>query len=390
MKKYLLIVLFLIFPVVVSATTLNTPVSNNLTYDECLHFQDNVVTTSGSVYIGQCKKATCQTGTWETNYLITNDMVRCTNGNTSEYIQIINDGCAEYKGVCTPSARTSKYCSVVTYYDCSRNRNGSNYIIPTTTTKATTTKTTTTKRTLTTRKSTTTTTKPTTTTTIKTTTMNTTIPVVLENNNYLKKLTISDGNINFDKNVLVYNIVVEKSVTHIDVIAEAESKKAKVIIENSNEINSEKPILITVTAEDSSTRVYTINIKYKENELSSDNLLKDLIIENYKIKFKPTNNNYKVRVSRDVNELNITPLLNDDNASYVIVDNENLKNNSKIKIIVTALNGNQNIYTITVKKTSMIVVYIILAIILGIIGVVAFKLIRNLIPIKKDDNYKYE
>lgn len=383
MKKYLFLIVLLLTPLLTTATTQFSPVSNNLTYNECLKFQDDAIATNGSGYIGQCKKATC-TGSWKTDYLYANDMVRCTNGNTNEYLEVVSNGCSEYVGVCTPSALTIKYCSVVSFYDCSRTRDGSEYIKPTTTRKTTTTKrtTTTTRRIITTVKPapTTTTTKP----------VTTTKKNVLDNNNYLSYLSVSAGELNFNKEVNLYTITVDKSVTVINIDTEAESPKAKVVIENAGKFKIDRPIVITVTAEDSSTRVYSINVKYKEEEVSSNNLLKNIIIENYNLKFKPTKNSYKLRVANEVESLNIYVEQEDPNATYVVVGNEKLKNNSKIKIIVTALNGEENTYTITVKKTSKILLYILLLIVLGIIGIILFRLIKRLIPVRKDAKYSYE
>lgn len=384
MKKHLFLVLLVVIPFLTTATTKNSQVSSDLTYNECLSFQDDAIATSGSGYIGQCKKATCQTGTWKTDYLYANDMVRCTNGNTNEYLEIVNSGCSGYTGTCTPSAQTIKYCSVVSFYDCSRKRDGSAYTMPTTTKKSTTTKKTTTTKAPT----TTTTTKPN--TVPATTTTTTTQRVQLDSNNYLKSLTVSEGIIDFNKEVLTYTILIDKEVTTITVDAVAESEKAKVTIENDGEFVKGKPITIIVTAEDSSTRIYAISIVYKQEEISKNNSLKNLVVENYNLKFKPTKTNYRLKVDKEVETLNIYAETDDQDATYTIVGNEKLANNSKIKIIVTAASGDEKTYTITVKKPSKLLLYIILLIILLILGVVGFKLIRKLMPARKDSKYSYE
>ena len=60
-------------------------------------------------------------------------------------------------------------------------------------------------------------------------------------------------------------------------------------------------------------------------------------------------------------------------------------------IKVTAEDETTTDYIITIKKGgSNIIVIILIIIVLGIAGVVGFKLIRNLIPAKEDENYDYE
>jgi len=392
MKKNLLLIFILVlFPINVFATNASTPVSNNLTYDQCLSFQDSRISTSGSGYFGHCKQATCYTGKWEQSYYISRNLVYCSNGNGNPYIQIINDGCKQYQGTCTPSVSASKYCSVVTYYDCAKTSNGNVYVAQTTKTTnktiTTTRKTSTTNRNKTTNKSSTTSsTTTTTTTTTPTTTPN------LDNNNYLSSIKLSEGNINFDKETLVYNIEVNSDVNYIEVEAKAESSKAKVEIINNKDINEDKPITITVTAEDESQRIYLINVIKKEEEpvLSSNNLIKNIYIENYKLKFKSTKNNYTLKIKEDIKNLNIKVELEDEKASYILTGNDNLKSGSKINIVVTAENGSENVYTIKIKKKNNSLLAIIIIIILGIACVVGFKLIRNLLPAKKDDKYGYE
>lgn len=354
MKK-IIALLILLFPTIVYATSYNTPVNNNLSYSECIKFQDSKVATDSSRYFGHCKKAYCYTGEWETEYYISSNMVTCTNGNNSPYIQIINSGCDQYKGTCTVSTAI-KYCSVVTYYDCAKTSDGKVFVnkgstVPTTAS-------------------------------------------LKSSNNYLSKLALSEGIINFNKDTIIYNIAIDENVSKISVDAIPENDRATVIVENNENININRPITITVIAEDSSVRIYTVNVKYKgDDSLSSVNTIKNLEIENYNLNFKSSTNTYTLKVDKEVNTLNITKLeLDDERAAYEVLGNENLKNRSKIRIIVTAENGNENIYTIKIRKPSNMkwAIYLIILIIIGIIGVVGYKLISNLLPAKEDKDYGYE
>ena len=388
MKKFfLLIVCFLLIPFKVYGTEANSPVGI-VTYENCMKFQDSNISSSGAGYFGVCKKANCYTGTWSYTAM-DSDPVRCTNGNFNQYIQTVKDGCP--KGSCTPTTN-STYCTSVVYYDCSRTRDGSTYVKPTTSTTTVPT----TKKTTTTTKKTTTTTKKTTTTTTKkssstTTTTTTTTKKVIDTNNSLKSLKLSEGEINFNKDTLNYTIYVNQGVKYIEVEAVPESATAKVVVENTT-IKKDIPIKVTVTSEDGNSRMYLITVKYKSPEevLSSDNTIKELTIKDYKINFDPNKNNYTVRIDENVKTLDIDVTLNDEKAKYVIEDNKDLKNNSKIKIIVTAEDGKENTYIVKTKYKNKYLYYALIAIVGGIIIAVAYKLIKGLIPAKKDSGYDYE
>ena len=62
--------------------------------------------------------------------------------------------------------------------------------------------------------------------------------------------------------------------------------------------------------------------------------------------------------------MDLTITLDDENATYKIIGNSELKNGSEVKIKVTAENGDEKTYTLVVKKTNF-------GLIIGIIGIIA-------------------
>lgn len=344
-NKFLVILLLFLFPTIVQATSYNTAVSNNLTYQECFDFQDEAIYTNESGYVGYCKKSVCQNSMWEQSFLKSN-IVNCKNENDNPYIQVINDGCDQYKGSCTKTT-DYKYCSQVVYYDCTKTTDGKVYDKSSVTT-------------------------------------------TLDNNNFLSSLKLSEGKINFKKEVIVYNVEVDQDTKSIDVEAIAESSKSKTEIFDNKSITENKPITIKVTAEDKSERIYTINVKYLSQDLSSNNLIKKISIDNYNLNFKPQTNNYKLKVKEDIKKLDIDIDLQNEKANYVIIGNHNLKNNSIIRIIVKAENGEENTYTIKVKKRKNLIIGVIILLFLGIIFIILFRLLRKFIPTRKDKKYGYE
>ena len=308
MKKILLFLyLILLCPLLVNATSYNTKVGNNIGYDGCLKFQDSRINATTSGYFGHCKKAFCYIGEWETSYYISSDMITCSNGNRNYYVQYINNGCAEYKGACKPTTEV-KYCSLVTYYDCTKTRSGEVYLSPG--------------------------------------------EVVLDSNNYLKSLKLSVGTIKFNKNTLTYNIEVAKTIKSITVNAIAESNKAKVTVYNNQNIKENTPIKIEVKAENGSIRTYTINIEYKTTitpTLDSNNYLKELSLPNINLGFNRNTLNYEIEISKDIQNIIVNATAESNKAKVTVYNNQNIKEDVPIKIEVKAENGKIRTYTINIK-----------------------------------------
>ena len=83
----------------------------------------------------------------------------------------------------------------------------------------------------------------------------------LSNNTFLKKLTIKDYDISFDKNTFSYNIEVENTVTKLDITYELEDSKASASITgNSNFKEGNNEVKILVTAENGESSTYVINV----------------------------------------------------------------------------------------------------------------------------------
>lgn len=87
----------------------------------------------------------------------------------------------------------------------------------------------------------------------------------LSKNNYLSSLSIEGYELDFDRDTLEYNVEVENGVTSIEVKANKADRTASVkgtgTVEISEGINV---IKVVVTAQNGSTRIYTINITVKE------------------------------------------------------------------------------------------------------------------------------
>lgn len=127
------------------------------------------------------------------------------------------------------------------------------------------------------------------------------------------------------------------------------------------------------------------NSYYKEIALSSDSLIKSLIIKGYEIDFDPHKFDYSIKVKNSVKSLDLEVILNDSNASYEIIGNENFKvGENTVKIVVTAEDGSTSTYTIEVdrkkaseevekeenKSSKAVIIILIILVIIGLIYVI--------------------
>lgn len=100
------------------------------------------------------------------------------------------------------------------------------------------------------------------------------------NNSYLKSLTLSNGEIEFQKDILNYSIILENKIDKLIIKAEPEDSKAKIDLKEEYPLEvGENKISLVVIAEDNTTKTYEINvireeeIKEEKEEVAKDNEL---------------------------------------------------------------------------------------------------------------------
>jgi len=111
-------------------------------------------------------------------------------------------------------------------------------------------------------------------------------------NNYLSSIILSDGNINFDKEILTYDVIVDYKTTNIEIKTKAEDEKATINGDGQHKLNVGSNIIkITVKAEDETERTYILNINREEKDIVVDK--DNEVIEDITIKKE---NNYVVPI----------------------------------------------------------------------------------------------
>ena len=179
-----------------------------------------------------------------------------------------------------------------------------------------------------------------------------------DSNNKLKSLTLSKGTILFDNDKVNYEIEVPYNVKSLVISGEAASSKAKVEGLGKKTLSvGENKFEIKVIAENGNVKTYTLKITRKEEvkgeKLDTNNYLKDLSIEGYEFDFDKDTLNYEIKRNGNTT-LNIKAITESEKAEVAIIGNEDLKDKSEVKVVVTAEDGNNREYVITVVDGSNI------------------------------------
>ena len=195
----------------------------------------------------------------------------------------------------------------------------------------------------------------------------------------LKNIKLSSGKLKFNKDTLEYKVTVEYNIDKMQIEATPNSEKAKVTINGNDNLRvGDNVFKINVEAENGKVTIYSINVVRKEQgeKISNNNSIKSITIKNHSIDFK--SNVYKYTIKVNEKELDLTITLDDENATYKITGNNDLKNGSEIKIKVTAENGDEKTYTLVIKKSHFgLIIGIISIIIIALIGLGTWLFFKN-------------
>lgn len=146
----------------------------------------------------------------------------------------------------------------------------------------------------------------------------------------------------FDKNTTEYYLVVDLSVNKLKVIASTVDNKAKwAVYGNKNLKEGENTVTINVTAEDGTKKEYCIHVTKVDNIEMANAELEKLEIEGFSLypSFKSNIYSYNLNINKDISNLNITSVPQNEKAIVEIEGNENLHEGENIiKINVTAAN----------------------------------------------------
>lgn len=204
----------------------------------------------------------------------------------------------------------------------------------------------------------------------------------------LKSIMLKDDSGNtllfsFKSNVYDYNIDVKNNVTSLTISPTLNNEDVSFVKNYGKQTIKLSPganlVLIKIKDSDGQIVTYSLNITKPLDNSSSDSYLKSLVIKDYKLDFSKKVKRYILNINSGTKKLDISAIANNDKASIKISGNDNLKEGSIIKIIVTAENETRTVYQITVhivKKS--IIPYIVSFIIVLALGYGGYNYYKNL------------
>ena len=175
----------------------------------------------------------------------------------------------------------------------------------------------------------------------------------------LKSLSASGYTLSpsFSKDNTSYTVKVPKTATTVKLEGTANDNKASVSgLGNITLTGDTTTATIKVTAEDGTTKTYTVKIEKEKEDTttkSSDATLKKLDIGGFTLNptFKSNVNTYSIKVKNNITGLDVTAIPNHEKAKVSISGNKNWKEGTNtVTIKVTAEDGSVNNYIINVER----------------------------------------
>lgn len=186
----------------------------------------------------------------------------------------------------------------------------------------------------------------------------TVVKKVLSENDFLKSLKVTNGNLSptFNKNTQNYTVSVPYSVSKLQFTALCEDDKSTLQVNNPDLAAGGKTnVTITVVSEANTKRVYTIQVTRAEKpaEVKSNNNKLQSLETGYPLSplFHPDITEYTMEVPHDIKEVTLSLTVQDTKCTYVIEGGKDFEvGENVVKVICTAEDGSVRNYTILVTR----------------------------------------
>ena len=217
--------------------------------------------------------------------------------------------------------------------------------------------------------------------------------IVVEKSNSDKKLllsnlSLSSGTIEFNPNVFEYETKVLYDIQKINVLATPQDTTSKVTVEGNENLEvGENIITITLKDDVNGEQVYKVKVnRLNEGETLGDNAnIKDITIKGYNLQFNYDKDSYKLVIGKE-KMLDIKVMMDDENATYEIQGNNDLKDGSIIKILTKSVDGSKTkTYTIEITKPNYTIYYVIGGILIALVVMIPIILYLRYAKNKKEN-----
>ena len=189
-----------------------------------------------------------------------------------------------------------------------------------------------------------------------------TIAAPASKDNSLKSLSVSNATISpaFNTNTTSYTAEVPFDVSKLNVSAAANDSKAKVSINSPNlKPGGTTNVTVTVTAENGSTKTYTIAVKRAQDPnyvASSNNDLSGITVNGFLLSpvFSANNTSYVIWLPYETDSVSVSGTAADSKAEGAVEGGTGLiaGADNEIKVICTAEDGTQKVYTVIAKRAA--------------------------------------
>jgi len=198
----------------------------------------------------------------------------------------------------------------------------------------------------------------------------------------LNDLVVKNGdeviNFGFSIRIFEYSIIVPKEVTSLNVNATSSLEDIEIeVIGKENLDKDENVVKVVLTDKNNSKNEYVLNvIKSDEKPIP---FLSSLVVGGYNIEFDSKKFNYDLTIDSGIKSLTINAVPEKEEYEYEIIGQNNIKDGSQIKVIVSdSENDTSTTYIINIKQdTSNLLIYIAIG------GVILLILIILLIIVVK-------
>ena len=189
-----------------------------------------------------------------------------------------------------------------------------------------------------------------------------TIAAPMSTDNNLKSMTVSNATISpaFSASTTSYTASVPFEVSKLEVSAVANDSKASVSVNSPNLTpNGTTNVTVTVTAENGSTKTYTIAVTRAQDPnyvASSNNDLSGISVNGFLLSpvFSAANTQYVVWLPYETESVTVSGTPADSKANVTVEGGSGLAAgaDNEIKVICTAEDGTQKVYTVIAKRAA--------------------------------------